>query len=128
TEVVAFHEAILDAHVASDLVERKTFTEQILKVEGQAALERLQRQHAEQLAESRIELGEVPRPGLQAELAGQRRIIELGRISRPCEAAPNAGRRAADRVRQAEARQIFARIPYVEVGIELGRRRSSPAP
>ena len=103
-QIVAFHDAVLDADVAGDFVEGETFAEQIAEVECQAALQRLQREHAEQLAGAGIELGEPSLPRLNAESTRERRIVERLRTSRPRELAMDLRRRAAHRIGQTEAR------------------------
>ncbi len=82
-EIVAFHHSVLDAHVAGDFVEGKTFGEQILEIEGQPPLQRLQRKNAQQLAETGIELGELAASGFEPKLAVERRIVEVLRPALP---------------------------------------------
>ena len=52
------HHAVRDAHVARDLVEREALAEDVAEVERDPPRQRLQRQHAEQLADAGLDLGE----------------------------------------------------------------------
>ena len=76
-QVVRVHLPVLDAEVAGDVVEREALAEDVAEVERDAPRQRLQRQHAQQLADARIDLRELAGPGLQLEAAGQRRIVEV---------------------------------------------------
>ena len=117
-EIVAFHHPVLDPHVAGDFVEGKALGEQVLKIEGEPPLERLQRKNAQQLAEAGIELGELAAPGLEAKRAVERRIVEVLRPTLPRNLAADPGRGVADGIRQRVPRQVLAGIVHVEVGVQ----------
>src|SRR5262249_24205748 len=119
-DVFAPHDAVLDEHVAGDLVEGKALAEDILVVEGQPAPKRLERKDTEQLRPARVELDELACAGFDAELAGKRGVVERLRTTLPCKVAAHLRRRPADSAGQAEAREVLARIAYVEGCVQLG--------
>ena len=82
-QVARLQHAALDADVAGDLVEREALAEDVGEIERDAPRQRLQREHAEQLADAGLDLGEAPRPDVDAERPGQRRIVEVAGRRRP---------------------------------------------
>jgi len=60
-QVVRVHLPVVDAKVAVDVVEGESFAEDIAEIEALMRRgKRLQRQYAQQLADARIDLGELP--------------------------------------------------------------------
>ena len=119
-QVVGVHQALLDLEVAGDVVEREAFAEHVAEIERDPPRQRLQRQHAEQLADARIDLRELPGARLQREVAGQRRIVEVVRRAVPRELAVDLGRRVAHRDRITEAIEERAGVLGDERDVDLG--------
>src|SRR5262249_44955606 len=118
-QIARLHDAVLDAYIAHDLVERKTLAEYVGEVERNSPRKRLQRQHAQQLADARLDLRETARPRFDPELAAQRRIVECAGRTGPVEQALDLGRPRLDRIGVAKLRQVHARIFHVEHELEL---------
>ncbi|SIK66808.1 Uncharacterised protein [Mycobacteroides abscessus subsp. abscessus] len=53
-------DAISDRGIAAQAVERKAFAEHVAEVQGHAAGQGLERQHAQQLGDARVGLQELP--------------------------------------------------------------------
>src|SRR4030095_11176080 len=101
--------------------------EDILEIERDPAWQRLQRQDAEELADSGIDLREAAAAGGNGEASGERRVVEFGRRSRPGELAANGCRRTLDRVRVTHAGEERTRVFCIERRVELGLLRSAYA-
>src|SRR5438034_2103827 len=82
-QVVGVGDALVDAHVTAQVVEREAFLEQVAKVERETARQRLQAEHAEQARRAGLRLEKLAAFDRDIELAGKTRVVDRERRAEP---------------------------------------------
>ncbi len=114
-EVAGGGDAAGHVHVGVDLVESEAGREQVAEIEGEAARQALQTEHAQQLGDAGVGLEKLALPELQIELPVQAGKVQTQRRAQPGQVAADVALAAFEQARFAQGGEQAAGVKDVEL-------------